>query len=126
MLAGLLASLGVSVLAASFDDRLGDESPATETAGTHKTAVQAKTSSTFRINLNPYTETQRAHKPDGRIINRETLAMKPTIETLPEQPGDMTRTLADLTLSGRDLGYAPKVSMEEGIRRFADWWRAQE
>ena len=56
----------------------------------------------------------------------KSLAMKPTIETLPEQPGDMTRTLADLTLSGRDLGYAPKVSMEEGIRRFADWWRAQE
>ena len=49
-----------------------------------------------------------------------------TIETLPEQPGDMTRTLADVTLSGRDLGYAPKVSLEEGIRRFADWWRAQE
>jgi hypothetical protein len=51
VLAGLLASLGVSVLAASFDDRLGDESPATETAGTHKMAVQAKRSRTFRINL---------------------------------------------------------------------------
>jgi UDP-glucuronate 4-epimerase len=56
----------------------------------------------------------------------KAIGMKPTIETLPEQPGDMKRTLADVTLSSRELGYAPKVTMEEGIRRFADWWRAQE
>ena len=84
----------------------------------------------------------RAAKPGYRIYNlggsrtttlkqlvdlvAKALAMKPTIETLPEQPGDMTRTLADVTLSGRELGYAPKVSMEEGIRRFADWWRSLE
>ena len=55
-----------------------------------------------------------------------SLAMKPTIETLPEQPGDMQRTLADVTLSAKELGYAPKVSMEEGMRRFADWWRSLE
>src|SRR6185503_17979007 len=29
----------------------------------------------------------------------KSLAMKPTIESLPEQPGDMQRTLADVTLS---------------------------
>ena len=52
--------------------------------------------------------------------------MKPTIEALPEQPGDMQRTLADVTLSAKELGYAPKVSMEEGMRRFAEWWRGLE
>ena len=51
------------------------------------------------------------------------LGMKPTIEYLPDQPGDMKQTLADVTLAARALGYAPKVSMEMGIRRFADWWR---
>jgi UDP-glucuronate 4-epimerase len=56
----------------------------------------------------------------------KSLAMKPTIETLPEQPGDMKRTLADVELSGKELGYAPKVSMEEGMRRFAEWWRSLE
>jgi UDP-glucuronate 4-epimerase len=54
------------------------------------------------------------------------LAMKPTIESLPEQPGDMKRTLADVTLAGKELGYAPKVSMQDGIQRFADWWRSLE
>ena len=56
----------------------------------------------------------------------KSLAMKPTIETMPEQPGDMKRTLADVELSGKELGYAPKVSMEEGMRRFAAWWRSLE
>ena len=56
----------------------------------------------------------------------KSLAMKPTIEPMPEQPGDMLRTLADVALSGKELGYAPKVSMEEGMRRFAEWWRSIE
>ena len=38
----------------------------------------------------------------------------------------MKQTLADVTLSARELGYAPKVTMEEGMRRFADWWRSLE
>lgn len=53
------------------------------------------------------------------------LGEKPRIEWRPEQPGDMKRTLADLTLSGQALGYAPKVGIEEGITRFAKWFRAQ-
>ena len=39
---------------------------------------------------------------------------------------DMKQTLADVTLSAKELGYAPKVTMQEGMRRFADWWRALE
>ena len=56
----------------------------------------------------------------------KALAMKPTIESLPEQPGDMKQTLADVTLAGKDLGYAPKVTVQDGIKRFADWWRSLE
>ena len=36
----------------------------------------------------------------------------------------MKRTLADLKLSRKELGYAPKISMEEGIARFVVWLRA--
>jgi len=56
----------------------------------------------------------------------KSLGMKPTIQTMPKQPGDMKQTLADVTLSAKELGYAPKVTMQEGMRRFADWWRALE
>jgi UDP-glucuronate 4-epimerase len=54
----------------------------------------------------------------------QALGKKPIVEWQPEQPGDMKRTLADLTLSGRALGYAPKVPIEEGIARFVTWLRA--
>jgi hypothetical protein len=51
---GSLLAWGVSDLAPSFEDRLDAESPARETAGTDKTAVQTRRSSRFRISLNPY------------------------------------------------------------------------
>jgi UDP-glucuronate 4-epimerase len=51
----------------------------------------------------------------------DALGRKAVIDWKPEQPGDMTRTLADLTLVGRDLGYAPRVAIDEGITRFAAW-----
>jgi UDP-glucuronate 4-epimerase len=54
----------------------------------------------------------------------DALGKKPVIEWLAEQPGDMKRTLADLSLVGRALGYAPRVSIEEGIARFAAWVKA--
>ncbi len=53
------------------------------------------------------------------------LGKQPLVTYGLEQPGDMKRTLADVTLSRQALGYAPKVSMEDGIARFVDWLRAQ-
>jgi UDP-glucuronate 4-epimerase len=40
---------------------------------------------------------------------------------LPAPPGEMLATHADLTKARQVLGYAPQVSFEEGIRRFARW-----
>jgi UDP-glucuronate 4-epimerase len=50
---------------------------------------------------------------------------EPRIVRKPEQPGDMKQTLADLALSSRELGFAPKVAIEDGIARFVDWFRQQ-
>jgi UDP-glucuronate 4-epimerase len=55
----------------------------------------------------------------------QALGKKPVIEWKPEQPGDMKRTLADLTHVGGALGYAPRVPIEEGIARFAAWVKAE-
>ena len=44
------------------------------------------------------------------------------IERLPEQAGDVRRTWADTSLAQRELGFAPRVSIEDGLRRFADWY----
>ena len=41
----------------------------------------------------------------------------------PPRPGDVRHSQADLTSAGRDLGYRPEVSLEEGLRRTLAWYR---
>jgi UDP-glucuronate 4-epimerase len=53
------------------------------------------------------------------------LGREPNIVWRPEQPGDMKRTLADVSLAQRELGYAPRVPIAEGIPRFVGWWQAE-
>lgn len=55
----------------------------------------------------------------------EALGEQPRIEHRPTQPGDVTRTFADISRAAAELGYAPKVPIEVGVRRFVDWYRAQ-
>lgn len=56
-------------------------------------------------------------------VFEEKLGRKAVLNMLPMQPGDVTNTEADVTATVRDLGYAPKVSIEEGVSRFVDWYR---
>ncbi len=44
-------------------------------------------------------------------------------ELLPLQPGDVEHTYADVSDLQADTGYKPKVSIEEGLKRFADWYQ---
>lgn len=48
---------------------------------------------------------------------------QPVIERGADQPGDVSLTAADLSRSERELGYRPKVGIEEGIPRFVAWYR---
>ncbi len=38
-------------------------------------------------------------------------------------PGDVVETYADIARAARDFGFAPKVSLADGISRFVDWFR---
>jgi len=49
------------------------------------------------------------------------LGKKARIDRLPEQPGDVKRTYADIRKAGRLLQYKPKVSIEQGVRLFVAW-----
>ncbi|GAB2567457.1 NAD-dependent epimerase [Dyella jejuensis] len=42
---------------------------------------------------------------------------------LPMQPGDVPDTWADVSALRRDVGYAPDTSIEQGVKRFVDWYR---
>jgi len=51
----------------------------------------------------------------------QALNRKAIIEHLPPQPGDVPLTCADISKAGRQLGYHPKVKIEQGIPLFIDW-----
>lgn len=53
----------------------------------------------------------------------EAFGKRAIIERLPEQRGDMPITYANIEKARRKLGYSPRVSMEEGIARFVEWYR---
>lgn len=44
-------------------------------------------------------------------------------ELVPMQPGDVPVTYADSTALERDFGFTPKITLREGLRRFAEWYK---
>ena len=52
----------------------------------------------------------------------EELGRAVRMERLPDQPGDVRRTSADLRRAERELGYRPRVGIEEGLRHFVRWY----
>ncbi len=50
---------------------------------------------------------------------------KANIKRMPMQPGDVDRTWADVSCAARDLDYAPKVPVAEGLERFAAWYNEE-
>lgn len=51
--------------------------------------------------------------------------VRPIIERLPDQPGDVPITWADISRSEEDLGYKPAVTLEDGLARFVTWMKDQ-
>ena len=56
------------------------------------------------------------------ILERE-LGRKATRNLMPMQPGDVPATFADVDDLMRDVGFKPSTTIEEGIARFAAWYR---
>jgi len=52
----------------------------------------------------------------------KALGKKAKINRLPEQPGDMPLTCADISKARKLLGYNPKTKFQDGLPRFVDWF----
>jgi UDP-glucuronate 4-epimerase len=61
------------------------------------------------------------------MIDQVAVAMdvQPRISRMPAQAGDVRRTYADVSRAERLLGYRPSMPFTEGLRRFAEWYRAE-
>lgn len=44
-------------------------------------------------------------------------------ELVPMQPGDVPVTYADTSALERDTGFKPSISLEDGLREFAKWYK---
>ncbi|MEM8988430.1 MAG: SDR family NAD(P)-dependent oxidoreductase [Pseudomonadota bacterium] len=65
-------------------------------------------------------------EPLGKLIGtlENALGREAEKRMEPMQKGDVERTWADLARSGPDLGFQPKIKLEDGLQRFVDWYRA--
>ena len=53
-----------------------------------------------------------------RVLGRQAVKV-----LMPMQPGDVTATFADVSKLNALTGYRPMVAIDEGLERFATWWR---
>lgn len=63
----------------------------------------------------------------NRLIEllEQALGRRAVIDRKPLQPGDVPVTYADVSKARRLLGYDPKTKIEAGIKRFAEWFKAE-
>lgn len=66
--------------------------------------------------------------PLARLIEllEENLGKKAIIDRQPLQPGDVPQTYADISKARRLLGYDPQTKIEDGIKKFTDWIKAEQ
>jgi UDP-glucuronate 4-epimerase len=56
------------------------------------------------------------------VAIENALGKKAEINQLPEQPGDMPLTCADISKARKLLGYSPTTRLNEGLPKFVEWF----
>ncbi|MFH1721000.1 MAG: GDP-mannose 4,6-dehydratase [Candidatus Altiarchaeota archaeon] len=59
-------------------------------------------------------------------VIEESLQKKAKINQMPDQPGDVPITYADIGKAKKMLNYQPTVSIEDGIKRFVEWYKESD
>lgn len=56
----------------------------------------------------------------------ESIGITPKVKKLPFQQGDVPTTFADIKKAKRILSWAPKTSLDNGIKKFIKWYKEKE
>jgi UDP-glucuronate 4-epimerase len=67
-------------------------------------------------------ESETIRLKDLIMAIENALGKKAKINQLPEQPGDMPLTCADISKARKLLGYNPTTRLSEGLPKFIDWF----
>ncbi|MEX1084091.1 MAG: UDP-glucuronate 5-epimerase, partial [Xanthobacteraceae bacterium] len=99
-------------------DRIAESNPAWS-GDTPDPATSSAPWRIYNIGNNRTVEVARVvellEKEFGRPASKELVEM---------QPGDVAETCADVDDLMRDVGFRPSTPIEEGIRRFVEWYRS--
>ena len=55
----------------------------------------------------------------------DVLEKKAKIKNIEKQKGDVGDTLADVSKAKKELRWKPKVKIEEGLKKFVEWWKEE-
>ena len=102
-------------------ERLIDKPPAADKAAPPGDLDPAKSAAPWRIyNIGNNSSVEVSHLVE--LLEQE-FGRKAKTELAPMQPGDVPETRADVDDLMREVGFRPATPIEEGVRRFADWFR---
>jgi len=48
------------------------------------------------------------------------------LEFVPPRPGDIRRSMANIDKAREELGWEPRTTLEEGLRKTVDWFFSEE
>jgi UDP-glucuronate 4-epimerase len=84
--------------------------------------VIATTQKEFGFDLFNLGESETTELRTVISLLEESIGKKAKIDRLPEQPGDVPRTFADIDKARRILGYNPQTKVASGIPKFVSWF----
>lgn len=61
---------------------------------------------------------------ESKLLKYEIIDKEVEKELMPMQPGDVYQTYADVSELEKDFGFKPSTSLNEGLDRFAQWYKA--
>jgi UDP-glucuronate 4-epimerase len=101
--------------------RVGERIPAPDTSWSGANPDPGSSSAPYRLyNIGNHTplKVTRLIEVIERCTGKQAIR-----NMLPMQPGEVPATFADVDDLARDVGFAPKTSLEQGMQKFIDWYR---
>jgi UDP-glucuronate 4-epimerase len=84
--------------------------------------IQATTKKEFGFEIFNLGESETTSLQNLVSILQSSLGKKAKLKCLPDQPGDVPRTFANIDKARRVLGYDPQTKIREGIPKFVEWF----